>query len=181
MTGLLNRRRSRKRRVLPLLLVAAGALLIPAAARAQSCTAVTFDPPVSGQLDFGRLYVSEGASGTATLNPATGFVSTTGRLVAAQTGAPLSIRVTDASPDCEFLLTITPATRDFAPAFSVVADRITVLEGTLLNADPGQREWLIRMNDGVARIAIGGVLQMNTSSDLIDTYTATFTVSGDPP
>jgi len=25
------------------------------------------------------------------------------------------------------------------------------------------------------------VLQMNTSSDLIDTYTATFTVSGDPP
>lgn len=172
---------ARKRQAGPLLLVALGVLLIPAAARAQSCTAVAFDPPVSGELDFGRLYVSSGPSGTATLNPATGSVSTSGRLVAAQTGAPLSIRVTDASPDCEFLLTITPASRDFAPAFTVVADRIAVLEGTLLNADPGQREWLVRMTDGIARIAVGGVLQMNTGSDLIDSYTASFTVSADPP
>lgn len=165
----------------PLLLAALGALLAPAVAQAQSCTSVTLDPPLSGQLDFGRLYVSAGPSGTATLNPATGFVSTTGRLVAAQTGAALSVRLTDASPDCEFLFTITPASRDLAPLFPVVADRIAVLEGTLLNADPGQREWLVRMNNGVARIAVGGVLQMNTSSDLIDSYTATFTVSAAPP
>ena len=181
MTYSLVIRMLRDRERFALLLVALGALLAPATAEAQSCTAVTFDPPLSGELDFGRLYVSSGPSGTATLNPATGSVSTSGRLVAAQTGAPLSIRVTDASPDCEFLLTITPASRDFAPAFTVVADRIAVLEGTLLNADPGQREWLVRMNDGVARIAVGGVLQMNTGSDLIDSYTATFTVSADPP
>lgn len=170
-----------RRRVVPLLLAALGVLLAPAAAQAQSCTAVTFDPPISGELDFGRLYVSTGASGTATLNPATGFISTTGRLVAAQSGAPLSIHVTDASPDCEFLLTITPASQNLATAFTVEADRIAVLEGTLLNADPGQREWLVRMNNGVARIAVGGVLEMNTGADLIDTYGATFTVSADPP
>lgn len=181
MTVFLVCRPVRKRRRVALLLVALGALLAPVAARAQSCTAVTFDPAISGALDFGRLYVSAGASGTATLNPATGSVSTTGRLVAAQAGVPLSIRVTDASPDCEFLLTITPASRDFATSFTVVADRISVLEGTLLNADPGQREWLVRMNNGVARIAVGGVLQMNTSSDLFDSYTATFTVSAAPP
>lgn len=175
------RRPVRTRTTVPLLLVALVALLAPAAARAQSCTAVTFDPPISGGLDFGRLYVSSGPSGTATLDANTGFVSASGRLVAAQTGAPLSIRVTDASPDCEFLLTITPASRDLATSFTAVADRIAVLEGTLLNADPGQREWLVRMNNGVARIAVGGVLQMNTSSDLIDSYIATFTVSADPP
>lgn len=171
----------RRGRRMTLLLAALGAVLVPAAARAQSCTGLTFSPAISGELDFGRLYVSAGASGTATLNPATGSVSTTGRLVAAQAGVPLSVRVTDASPDCEFRLTITPASRDFATSFTVVADRISVLEGTLLNADPGNREWLVRMTDGVARIAVGGVLQMNTSADLFDSYTAAFTVSADSP
>lgn len=165
----------------PLFLIGLGVLLAPTGARAQACTAVTFDPPISGQLDFGRLYVSAGPSGTATLNPATGFISTTGRLVAAQTGAAMQVRVTDASPDCEFLLTIAPSSQNLATAFTAVADRITVLEGTLLNADPGQREWLVRMNDGVARIAVGGVLEMNTSATLIDSYVTTFTVSVDPP
>jgi ABC-type transport system substrate-binding protein len=170
----------RKRRHAALLLVAIGVLLAPAAAQAQSCTAVTLDP-ITGDLDFGRLYVSAGLSGTATLNPATGSVSATGRLVAAQAGAPLLIRVTDASADCEFLLTITPASRNFATSFTVVADRISVLEGTLVTGNPGQREWLVRMNGGVARMAVGGVLEMNTSSDLIDSYTATFTISVGPP
>ncbi len=101
--------------------------------------------------------------------------------VAAQAGVPLSIGVTDASPDCEFLLTITPASRDFATSFTVVADRISVLEGTLLNSNPGNREWLVRMTSGVARVAVGGVLQMNTSADLFDSYAATFTVSAAPP
>ena len=170
-----------KTAAVPLLLIALSALFTPAVARAQTCTSVTFDPPISGELDFGRLYVSAGPSGTATLNPATGSISATGRLVSAQTGAPLQVRVTDASPDCEFLLTITPASQNLATAFTVVADRITVLEGTLLNADPGQREWLVRMDDGVARIAVGGVLEMNTSANLFDTYAATFTVSADEP
>lgn len=162
-------------------LVAGALLLLPATARAQACTAVTIDPPVSGALDFGRLYVAAGAAGTATLDPATGQVSTTGRLVGGQTGAPLQLRVTDADPDCEFILRIAPASRDFAPFFSVEADRITVLEGALLNADPAAREWLVRMSGGVARVAIGGRLEMNTASDgLIDTYVASFTASVDP-
>lgn len=58
---------------------------------------------------------------------------------------------------------------------------ISVLEGTFLNSDPGNREWLVRMTNGVARIAVGGALQMNTSADLFDSYAATFTVSAAPP
>ena len=164
------------------LLFGLGLLLAPGVVRAQACTAVTIDPPISGTMDFGQLYVSAGLSGTATLDPATGQVTTSGRLVSGQAGAPLQLRVVDASPDCEFVLNIVPASRDFATAFSVVADRISVLEGVLLNSDPGQREWLVRMTNGVARIAIGGQLEMNTASDsLIDTYTATFTATVSPP
>lgn len=156
-------------------------LFVPAPAQAQACTAVTLDPPVSGALDFGRLYVAAGVSGTATLDPVTGQLSATGRLVGPQAGAPLQIRVIDASPDCEFRLILAPASRDFAAGFSVEADRIAVLEGDLLNADPGQREWLIRMNNGVARIAVGGRLEMNTASDsVIDAYTVTFTATVEP-
>lgn len=170
------------RLVQPAAFAVALGLMFPATAWGQSCTAVTLDPPVSGALDFGRLYVTAGLSGTATLDPATGVIGTTGRLVAAQTGLPLTVRVTDASPDCEFILSIAPASQDLAPSFTAVADRISVQEGTLLNADPGQREWLVRMDDGVARILIGGVLEMNTASDgLIDSYVETFTVSVDPP
>lgn len=166
--------------LLTVLVVALG-LMRPAAATAQACTGVTLDPPVTGTLDFGRLYVTTGMSGTATLDPGSGVVSTSGRLVAAQTGAPLSVRVIDASPDCEFILSTAPASRTLATDFTAVADRISVLEGSLLNADPGQRAWLVRMNNGVARILIGGVLEMSTPSDaLIDSYTETFTVSVDP-
>jgi len=73
------------------------------------------------------------------------------------------------------------SSQDLAPALTAVADRISVQEGTLLSADPGQREWLVRMINGVARIQSGGVLEMNTASaGPIDTYVETFTVSVDP-
>lgn len=192
----------RKGRRVPLVLTALGALLVPAAARAQTCHLVTFNPPVTAQLDFGRMYVAAGSSGTATLNPANGAISTSGRLATTQVGVPLVIRVFASRgqggangngnngngngggnvnvPDCEFRLTITPTSKDLAPGFTVVADRIVVLEGTLVTANPGQREWLVRTNNGVARIAVGGVLQMNSGSNLINSYTATFTVSADP-
>ena len=155
--------------------------LVPGGVLAQACTNPQLDPPISGVLDFGQIYVTAGLSGTATLDPATGGISTSGRLVAPQAGSPLSVRVTDASPDCEFLLTITPADRDFAASFTVMADRIAVLEGVLLNTDEPQREWLVRMSNGVAQVRIGGRLEMNTAADgLIDDYLATFTISVDP-
>lgn len=165
----------------PAALAVAFALACPATAAAQACTDVTFDPPISGVLDFGRLYVASGLSGTATLNPATGLVTTTGRLASGQAGQALTVNITDASPDCEFILSITPLSQDLATNFTVVADRISVQQGTLLNADPAQRAWLVQMSNGVAQIRIGGVLEMNTSSEsLIDTYVETFTVAVDP-
>ncbi|MFA4892529.1 hypothetical protein [Brevundimonas sp.] len=169
-----------RRRGLAILAIAFG-FMLPAVARGQACTGLALDPPVSGTLDFGRLYVTAGVSGTATLDPASGLVNATGRLVSAQTGLPLSVRVTDPSADCEFILSVTPASRDLASSFTAVVDRISMLEGTLLNADPAQREWLVRMNNGVARVLMGGVLEMNTAADgLIDTYTVTFTVTVNP-
>lgn len=53
--------------------------------------------------------------------------------------------------------------------------------GDIPEFGPGNREWLVRMTNGVARIAVGGALQMNTSADLFDSYAATFTVSAAPP
>lgn len=162
-------------------MLVAGLSLAPATAVGQACAGVTLDPPVTGGLDFGRLYVTSGTSGAATLDASSGVVSATGRLVAAQAGAALAVRVTDAEPDCEFRLTITPSSQTLAPAFTAVADRIAVLEGVLVSADPGQREWVVRMTNGVARIMVGGRLEMSTSGDgLIDTYTAPFSVSVEP-